>query len=614
MKKYIFDIETDGIHATKIHCLSYYDLETDQVGSFTEYSDIAAFVTQEDIMLIAHNGVRYDIPTLKRILGIDIKAVVIDTLPLSWTLYPNNKKHGLEVWGEYFGIKKPEIADWENLSLETYVHRCEEDCKINARLWKKQLNYLIFLYDDCWENILKYCQYLAFKMDCIREQEEIGLKLDVEKCEKYLQELTADKEQKTKDLLDSMPKKAIEKKVVYKDAVQDKNGNVFQKGDLFFNSVIEEAPKEIVATKITGYKEANPNSQDQIKEWLYSLGWKPENIKHLRDKKTNEVKKIPQIASVKGQGEVCDSVKKLFEIEPKLKVLDGLSLLSHRISIFKGFLRDQQGGRLYPTCAGLTNTLRFQHAIVVNLPGFTKKYGDKVRSCLVADEGKELCGSDLSGIEDNTKRHYIYKYDPEYVKEMNTPGYDPHLELAVIAGYLTKEQADNHKKGLEDHKLVRAKAKVSNFALTYKCGIPTLARQASVKESEAKKLYDAYWTRNKAILDIEKSLHIKQFGDQKWLLNPMSGFWYTLRTDKDKFSTLNQGSAVFVFDTWLKYIRAQGFKVGYQCHDEWLGNSDTREITDEIIEKALQQVNEELKLNIEVKCSAAYGPDYYQCH
>jgi DNA polymerase I-like protein with 3'-5' exonuclease and polymerase domains len=173
-----------------------------------------------------------------------------------------------------------------------------------------------------------------------------------------------------------------------------------------------------------------------------------------------------------------------------------------------------------------------------------------------------------------------------------------------------KEQKELFKK----LKSIRHKAKTTNFSATYKVGVPSLARNAGITEKEAKKLLEIYWKRNKAILQVENALEVKQIMGQKWIKNPVSGFWYTLRAEKDRFSTLNQGTAVYVFDTWLKYLRNLGVKIAYQCHDEWLGNVKSEEETDKLIEKAIQKVNEELKLNIQVKCSSSYGQNYAECH
>jgi len=67
---------------------------------------------------------------------------------------------------------------------------------------------------------------------------------------------------------------------------------------------------------------------------------------------------------------------------------------------------------------------------------------------------------------------------------------------------------------------------------------------------------EVYWKRNKSILDVENALKIKQIGTQMWLLNPISKFWYSLRSDKDKFSTLNQGTGSYIFDRTGIFERA----------------------------------------------------------
>ena len=51
---------------------------------------------------------------------------------------------------------------------------------------------------------------------------------------------------------------------------------------------------------IKGYEEPNPNSSEQIKSWLYSLGWIPETFKYVKDDDGSE-RKIPQIY-VQGSG------------------------------------------------------------------------------------------------------------------------------------------------------------------------------------------------------------------------------------------------------------------------------------------------------------------------
>ena len=99
MADYIIDIETDGIEATKLHCMSV-QIE-DTIASYTSSQAIRVFLLNltKDDRIIGHNFIRYDAPTLERLLGIKIKAQLVDTLALSWYLYPERGRHGLEGWG-----------------------------------------------------------------------------------------------------------------------------------------------------------------------------------------------------------------------------------------------------------------------------------------------------------------------------------------------------------------------------------------------------------------------------------------------------------------------------------------------------------------------------------
>lgn len=636
MDTLVLDIESDGLleDCTKIHCLSYYNLSTKESKTLNKYSEIIELLSQE-LVLIGHNIIQYDIPVLEKLLGIKVKAELVDTLGLSWTLFPKESKHSLEAWGEFFGIKKIEITDWDSLSEQKYNIRCETDVQINTKLWYKINSVLNQLYSNP-EDKRKYIEYISFKLDCLREQESTGITLDIPLCIESLSELEALKEEKISILKERMPKIPVytTKKEPKKSLKQD--GSVSLLGAKW-DTLIKETGSDIGTKEIvilTGYKEPNPNSHDQIKDWLYTLGWVPENIKHQRNKETSEIKKIPQIKGKNDDGEVCESIKKLMSKEPALEVLNGLFVLSHRISVFKGFLRDVKNNRIYQGSSGFTNTLRLQHTKIVNLPGTSKLYAENIRKCFISESGNTLIGADLSGIEDITKRHFIYKYDPEYVLQMNTPGYDSHLDLGVLAGFLSQEQSDFYKwydeersKGKNNFtkeeaakfkliKDIRHKSKTTNYSATYKVGKATLSRTSGLSLKEAENLLAVYWKRNKAILDVENSLEVKLIGTQKFIKNPVNNFWYSLRADKDKFSTLNQGTAVYCFDRWVYYIRKKGVKLSFQVHDELTTEEKTKDInkTREVIQESIKEVNSELKLNTTISCSINTGSNYADCH
>ena len=157
----------------------------------------------------------------------------------------------------------------------------------------------------------------------------------------------------------------------------------------------------------------------------------------------------------------------LREKAPAIDLLQGLSVLNHRIGLLKGFLKNVDSeGFLRARVHGLTNTLRFRHTEIVNLPGVANPYGLEVRGALVARPGYELIGTDMVSLEDTTKRHYMYFYDPEYVKAMSDPRFDPHLDLALFAKVISQDDLDyyqDHKKDEEDEKpQVRSKFNKDN--------------------------------------------------------------------------------------------------------------------------------------------------------
>lgn len=618
----VFDIEANGLRPTKIHCLS---ANTGKINSTSNYDHMRKFFLNAKV-LVGHNIQRYDIPSVERLLGIKVSAKLVDTLALSWYLEPTRPRHGLADWGEEFGVPKPLVEDWDNQPLEVYIHRCEEDVKINTLLWERQWRQLLKLYgseEEAWRLI----DYLSFKMDCARGQESSKWKLDTAFCTSARDRLQAEADAKLRELVAAMPRKPIKAKKTRPKKPFKQSGEPSAAGEAWFRLLKEQhLPIEYdgVVEVITGWEEPNPGSHDQIKSWLYNLGWVPETFKYDRDKVTGDVRKIPQIQQDKTKGPgLCSSVKKLYNKDPKLEVLDGLSILTHRIGILNGFLDNvDDEGYVQAQVQGLTNTLRFKHRVVVNLPGVDKPYGVDIRGCLVAPEGYELCGSDMSSLEDRSKQHYMWPHDPEYVKEMMTPDFDPHLDLAVFAGALTKHEADLYKAGFlkkEEEELVKSVRKVYksvNYAAVYGAGGPRVAITAGVTERKGYELVEAYWKRNWSVKAIAEEQVVKTCNGSKWLYNPVSKLWYSLRAEKDRFSTLNQGTGVFCFDTWVKNIRKKRPQLTGQFHDEVIlcVKKGNREKCTALLKEAINETNKELKLNRELDVSVDYGDNYAQIH
>jgi hypothetical protein len=641
---YASDCETSGLlydlkkqDNPKLHNFCSIDVVTGEIILFEgiQRKEIQAWF-DEGHTFVTHNCKTYDNPALQ-FLGFDTSKIKwIDSLALSWYLSPTRMRHGLAEYGEEFGVPKPVIEDWENQTQEEYNHRVIEDCKIQARLWKQQVSQLQELYGKEEGSYDRLVNYLMWKMDCVRMQQDNKWELDIDGANKLQEKLEIEIEKKVEALKEVMPK--VPKYVVRSRPAKPytKSGELSATG-LRWKELTEslnlpfEHKEDIKVVK--EYEVGNPASHTQLKAWLDSLLWIPETFKFIRED-NGETRKIPQI-NLKG-GDICQSVKDLIPKCAGIEHIAGLGILNHRLSIVKGWLRDAEDGFITARVQGFTNTLRKQHKEYCNTPSTRVPYGAELRALLIAGDGKLLCGSDLSGVENYIKNHYQWKIDPEYVKTQLADGFDPHLLMAVSAGLMSEEDSDWYKwykKNKDRHNdkddvrfseldLLRAIGKGAGYSLQYGAGVETVARSCKVSQKVAKKLHTGYHKLNWSVDKIASMMVTKKTSQGMWQINPVNKFWYSLRNDKDKFSTLVQGTAAYVFDIWLYqcYVLAKKRGVEYnlvaQQHDDQALRLQEvcEEEVEALVRDALAKVNETLKLNVEIKCDVMFGKNGKEIH
>ena len=645
---YICDIETDNLldDVTKIHCLSYGQMVNDQfwVKTLTDYEDIKKFVSRRDITIVGHNFISYDNLVLEKILGVKFELnQIIDSLYLSFYLYPKRLKHGLEAWGLENGQHKKEIKNWTDLSQQQYIERCEGDVRNNILVWKQQFEYLIAIYDNNFEHII---DYLMFKADCIREQEQNPCRYDVANANNFietLENIQTTKKTALENILPNIVKKTTKS---IKNVIKVSDTEYYQKGDLMYEHYLRlNYPiLDHKITKITGETKPNSNSPKQIKDFLYSLGWIPTTFRKEKED-DGSIRKIEQIMSENGDGSLCASVRELFSIEPGLEHLESLGILKHRLGVVKGLNKDQKNGFIQGSASNLTKTLRLRHKGLVNLVKPSKAYGKELRGLIIAGENEVLIGADLSNIESRMKNHWIYPYDPEYVLEMSDPLFDSHLDTAVKGNLVTPEEShfykwynsrdkdnfprdkfnieelismseDLQKKLITEIGVQRNKGKGTNFSAQYGAGPATIAEQNKIPLKVAKQLHKAYHDRNKSVKQFADSLTVKTVYGQKWIFNPLNNFWLFLSAEKDRFSAVNQNSGVYILDLWLKYLRGNDIIINYQCHDEWLKkcNIENVETVYDLAKKGIEWINNTLKLNVTIDYDIKKGINYSDVH
>ena len=566
-------------------------------------------------------------------------------------------------------------ALWEDLKSRLVDMYTLAQSEINAgrvggkRMFDEEEIYIDqFVGDTTEQAIDRILTFLMFKMDCARLQEKTRWDVDVDLLESSIEELTQEGTKAKAELESVMPvvPKYSDRKKPAKPFL--KNGELSASGkaweeikkltelrcvDEHGNPMVKPSNKEGVVKVLTGYEPPNGNSPEQIKSFLYSKDWVPQSFKYEKDEEAfnrwiaskpregashqawkvwkesrPEERAIPQITIAGDEGkELCPSLEELAEEVPEIRVYAKYCVLKHRLGVLNGFKRDMKNGKLQARIAGLTNTLRMQHAEIVNLAGVDKAYGKIVRGVLVAGEGKVCLGSDLSSLEDRVKHHLMLPHDPEYVATMQEDDFDPHILMALTAKMITKEEYEEFKKGNKtaNAKAARKKGKTTNYASVYNAGAAKIAQAAGVPLKEGEALHEAYWKLNWAVKAIaEEQVVIKDSRGNKWLVNPVNGFCYALRKESDRFSTLAQGTGAFFFDMWLDNClnmmqdKYKAKTLTGQFHDEHIFVvRDKKKFVEEfkeIIQTAIEKVNNDFKLRRKLGCETQVGYRYSEIH
>ena len=161
MTKLAYDIETDGFDSTVIHCLVTQDLDTGQVLQYNDrggdcypISTGINYLAEANI-IVAHNGIGYDTPQIKKHYPFFDHHHQIDTLILSRFFHTDlldkdlklkrpmmpaklYGSHSLEAWGHRLKCHKGEFAkhtDWSEWSQEMQDY-CVQDVAVLVQLWE----------------------------------------------------------------------------------------------------------------------------------------------------------------------------------------------------------------------------------------------------------------------------------------------------------------------------------------------------------------------------------------------------------------------------------------------------------------------------------------------
>ena len=162
--KLIVDIETNGLldELTCIHCIVAKDVDTGEVHSFRP-NEIAKGIKllESADELIAHNGIKFDVPAIKMLYPSFKSPSVLDTLVCVRLIWSSIKEddavrlehepgfprkmfgsHSLKAWGYRLGEHKGEYGQkdnaWDKFTEEMLTY-CEQDVRVTVNLYNKVL-------------------------------------------------------------------------------------------------------------------------------------------------------------------------------------------------------------------------------------------------------------------------------------------------------------------------------------------------------------------------------------------------------------------------------------------------------------------------------------------
>lgn len=625
-----FDIETNGLDPTKIHIAGWWTYGMDNVCVTNDYKKIKQVVEKCDY-IICHNGILFDAIAIRKLIGIDISHKIIDTLPLSWYLYPKRSSHSMESWAEELGRHKPEVSDWDNADYSVYVNRVTEDVKTQANMVTKMLSDLKTLYGAADEmNAIKYINNILYVYN---RQYYSSFILDVDKTNLNIEVLNKkiyDIKTKLESLLPKIPvyTERSAPHVIYK-----KDGSLTSKAAEWYellreNNVPHDTPK---IKYISRYKEPNAGSSDQIKEWLFSLGWVPDLYKDSISV-TGELVKVPQIKDK--EGNLCASVLKIAESNKEVNLYTDLTTLISRVATLNRLLNNvREDGTIFQEIAGFTSTLRSRHKTIVNIPKVSAKYGKEIREVFTCLDDEVIVGCDIVSLESFTRSNWIYDIDTEYAVESVNPTFDPHLDLAVSSGKITKDDLNNYlniksllkvNKELDEDVItwynnidkIRTSFKVVNYMSMYSAGPAKIKEELKCSIREAKYMHSAYWEKNRAIKLVAAEAPTKTLLDSTWIYNNITKMWNILRSEKDKFSALNQSLGSYIFYNWARKASDNGVNICVNMHDEIqcrVKKNDIERVKD-ILHKSMEEVNKEMNLHLPIQIDIKIGKNYANTH
>ena len=534
MKSLVFDIETDGLDAKKIWCISALDVDTEQQYSYgpSELSDGFELLLKAD-KLIGHNIIGFDIPVINKLTGLNLMdKELVDTLVLSRLFNPVREgNHGLERWGYALGSPKIEFDQYDSYSVEMLKY-CEQDVYLNYQVYKA-------LKKES-KGFSRQSVVLEHETNKIlSQQREHGFLFDVEEATKLLGVLNSRLAEIVNKINECFKPKQEVRKIFRRYSPQKK---LLKTGVDNFGKNTRVTDEEYTALKTEAFvervyvKDFNPASRQQIGEYLQDFGWEP--LEHtptgqpkIDEKILSQIKGIPEAEVI---SEFLMIQKRISQINSWFKELDEDTFRVH------GFVNHN---------GTITGRMTHRNPNMAQIPSSSSSYGKECRACWTIPKGYKLVGIDASGLELRMLAHYMN--DEEYTNEILNG--DIHTTNQKLAGLESRNQA-----------------KTFIYALLYGAGDAKLGTVAGGGKSVGRNLRKSFISN----LPSFKALKDRVAGaSAKGYLKALDGRKLYIRSEHSALNTLLQGAGAIVMKQALiilnDKIKDLDAHFVANVHDEW---------------------------------------------
>jgi len=573
----VFDIETDDLQATLVHCIVAQDVDSGEIFKFPPHKleEGYKFLATAD-RLIGHNIIGFDIPMVEKFGGVDLtKKELIDTLVLSRLFNPNRDGgHSLESWGFRLGLSKINFDDYLNYSNEMLEY-CVRDVTLNTLVYKNLRNES--------KGFSKGCIELEQSIASIIKQQEVnGFKFDMQSALVLLAELREKKQQIEDEVHDTFKPKWVDTKLVTpyikKDGQLSKRGLTDDEYARCLNTMNHEPFMRQTL------QDFNLGSRKQIGEYLIDFGWNPERFTPTGQPIVDE-KTLSEVTHIR-----------------EAKLIADFLLIQKRIAQVDSWVSSvRDDGRVHgfviPNGA-ITGRMTHRNPNMAQVPSVHSPYGKECRSCWVVDDGNVLLGVDASGLELRMLAHYMD--DEKYIKE-------------ILDG-------DIHTANQKAAKLKsRNQAKTFIYALMYGAGDEKLGKVVEGNTTDGRRAREYFFDNNPAFKSLRD--RVTRAANKKFLKG-LDGRKLYIRNSHAALNTLLQGAgaivmkkALVILDDLLKLNTIQ-YKFVANIHDEWQieVKESQADFVGELAIKSIIEAGEHFNLRCPMDGEYKLGRDWSETH